>query len=374
MSWRAWAADELALLHDMNRLRSCVAFDGDGPSGVVNGANVISFASNDYLGLASHPDVRHAAHAAIDRFGAGALASRLVVGTRCLHQELEAALAEWKQAEGALVFSSGYMANIGVLTSLGNDDATVFSDELNHASIIDGCRLAKARTVIYRHGDLDHLDQLLARASGRKIVVSETVFSMDGDRVAVAELGQLCVRHRALLVLDEAHDVFGRAADPMPGLEVLRVGTLSKTLGALGGFVAGPRPLIDLLINRARTFIFTTGLSPADAAAALAALGIYVSPQGDTLRHRLRSSVDQLRPQHPSAILPLVLGSDDAALTAATQLRAAGIHVPAIRPPTVPVGTARLRIALSAAHTPAMLAQLRRALHAQTLEFSTPAS
>ena len=373
LNWDAWAAAELARLNEVNRLRTCVAFDGNGPSGVVNGQPVVSFASNDYLGLASHPLVRNAAHAAIDRFGTGALASRLVVGTRSLHQELESAIARWKDSASALVFSSGYAANIGVLTALGGDDVTIFSDALNHASIIDGCRLAKARTLIYRHGDLDHLGELLARSTGRKLVVTESVFSMDGDRVALPAMAQLCARHGALLVLDEAHDVFGPPLEAMTGLEVLHVGTLSKTLGALGGFVAGPRPLIELLINRARTFIFTTGLSPADTAAALAALRICTGAEGDVLRRQLRGSIDSLRLKHPSAILPIVLGTESAALDAARQLRIEGIHVPAIRPPTVPPGTARLRIALSAAHTSAMMVKLRRALDSLSLGFGAAA-
>lgn len=372
-NWDSWAATELARLNEVDRLRTCVAFDGNGPSGLVNGQPVVSFASNDYLGLASHPLVLKAAHAAIDRFGTGALASRLIVGTRSLHQELESAIARWKHAAGALVFSSGYAANIGALTALGDEDVTIFSDALNHASIIDGCRLAKARTLIYRHGDFEHLGELLARSAGRKLVVTETVFSMDGDRAELPALAQLCTRHGALLVLDEAHDVFGPPLEPMAGLEVLRVGTLSKTLGALGGFVAGPRPLIDLLVNRARTFIFTTGLSPADTAAALAALQICTSAEGDALRRQLRGSIDSLRPKHPSAILPIVLGTESAALAAAKRLRDEGIHVPAIRPPTVPPGTARLRIALSAAHTSAMMVKLRRALDSLSLGFGATA-
>jgi 8-amino-7-oxononanoate synthase len=362
LSWTAWAAGELDALRRVNRLRKSIPFDGDGPEGVVHGRRVISFASNDYLGLTSHPRVRAAAHAAIDRFGTGAMASRLVVGTRSLHCELEAALARWKAAEGALVFASGYAANIGVLTTLGREDVTIFSDALNHASIIDGCRLAKAATVIYRHGDMEHLAGLLQRTAGKKIVVSETVFSMDGDRIDAAALAELCVRHSVLLVLDEAHAVLDTDRLSVSGLQVLHVGTLSKTLGTLGGFVAGPQPLIDLLTNRARTFIFTTGLPPADAAAALAALQVCNSEEGAALRSHLRGLIDKLKPGHPSPILPVILGEDAAALAASAQLLEDGIYVPAIRPPTVPAGTARLRVAFSAAHTEVMCMRLRNAL------------
>jgi 8-amino-7-oxononanoate synthase len=306
--------------------------------------------------------VRAAAISAIERFGTGAMASRLIVGTRSLHCELESAIAVWKCAERALVFSSGYAANLGVLAALGDQDVTLFSDELNHASIIDGCRLAKARTLIYRHLDMEQLATLLKQASGRKIVVTESVFSMDGDSAPLQRLAELCVEHGALLVLDEAHAVLGPALQRLHDLQVLHVGTLSKTLGSLGGFVAGPGRLIELLINRARTFIFTTGLSPADTAAALAALQICESQEGQQLRGRLRSLIDMLQPGHPSAIVPVILGEDAAALAAAAQLRESGIHVPAIRPPTVPMGTARLRVALSASHTEAMVTSLRNAL------------
>ena len=361
-AWNDWAERELAGLRAISRYREPIPFDGDGPTGRVRDSELISFASNDYLGLASHPQVKLAAIAAIERFGTGALASRLVVGTRSLHVELESELAAWNLSERALVFSSGYSANLGALTTLGEQDVTLFSDELNHASIIDGCRLAKARTVIYRHLDLEQLQSLLRQTPGRKIVVTESVFSMDGDSAALSALAELCVEHGALLVIDSAHAVLGPKLRPIPGLEVLHVGTLSKTLGSLGGFVTGSARLIELLVNRARTFIFTTGLSPADTAAALAAVRIVQSQEGDQLRARLRSLIDMLRPGHPSAIVPIILGTDAAALAAASELRAAGIHVPAIRPPTVPKGTARLRVALSASHTETMVSTLQAAL------------
>jgi 8-amino-7-oxononanoate synthase len=364
--WNAWASEQLDGLRALHRFREPVPFDGDGPDGVVRGKRVVSFASNDYLGLAAHPTVRAAAISAIERFGTGAMASRLIVGTRSLHCELEQAIAEWKSTESALVFSSGYAANMGLLATLGGADVTLFSDELNHASIIDGCHLSKARTIVYRHLDLDHLQQQLRQTAGRKIVVSESVFSMDGDSAPLQALAELCVEHDALLVLDEAHAVLGPTLDPksecINDLQVLHVGTLSKTLGALGGFVAGSSRLIELLVNRARTFIFTTGLSPADTAAALAALRICESDEGERLRARLRLLIDMLQPNHSSAIVPIVLGEDAAALSAAAQLRERGIHVPAIRPPTVPKGTSRLRVALSAAHTESSVQLLRNAL------------
>lgn len=361
MSWADWAQAELACLERVDRLRSLVAFEGD-VRGSVAGRPVICFAANDYLGLAHHPEVRRAANDAIERYGAGSMSSRSIVGTRPLHAQLEAELAAWKQTERALVFSTGFAANIGVLATLGTADTTIFSDALNHASIIDGCRLAKAQTVVYRHRDTEHLEAQLRKTSGRKIVVTDVVFSMDGDIAPVDELARLCACHGALLVLDEAHDVLGPEFTSCRNLELLRVGTLSKALGSLGGWVAGPGPLIELLLNRARSFIYTTALSPADTAAALAALRLYRSPTGQQLRERLRALVHRLLRDHPSPIVPLLLGEDYIALSAAEALLKRGFHVPAIRPPTVLPGTARLRIAVSAAHTEDMIEQLRCAL------------
>jgi 8-amino-7-oxononanoate synthase len=362
-TWQEWIEAELNGVRSANRWRQTVAFDGAGPLGRVGERDVVSFASNDYLGLAAHPDVRAAAIQALEQWGAGSSASRLVTGTRTLHHDLEAAIAQWKSAERALVFPTGYAANLGVLQVFGIAEATIFSDELNHASIIDGCRLAKARKAVFRHNDVEHLSELLRQTSGLKIVVTEAAFSMDGDAAPLAEMQRLCMEHGALLIVDEAHAVL----TAMPQVEFdgyLRIGTLSKTLGALGGWVAGARPLIDLLVNRARTFIFTTALTPADAAAGAAALRIYRSEEGDRLRARLRGYVDQLRSGHPSPIVPVILGSEADAIAASAQLFEAGLYVPAIRPPTVPPGTSRLRVALSAAHTPEMIARLRDALAA----------
>jgi 7-keto-8-aminopelargonate synthetase-like enzyme len=217
---------------------------------------------------------------------------------------------------------------------------------------------------VYRHADVEHLAALLREREGsgrRPIVVTDTVFSMDGDVAPVTELADVCVRHGALLVLDEAHAVLGPDPD-LEAVDALRVGTLSKTLGSLGGFVAGPSSLADLVVNRARSYIFTTASTPADAAAALAALAVLRSPEGDALRARLRAHVERVRPGHPSPIVPVVLGSEERALAAAAELLELGFLVPAIRPPTVPPGTSRLRVALSAAHTDEQVDALARAL------------
>lgn len=364
MPWRRWIESQLDEVRSAGRWRQIRSFDALGPAGRLAATPVVSFASNDYLGLSAHPAVITAAQEALTRWGAGATASRLIAGTRPNHLELERELADWQGCEAALVFSSGYSANLGVLSTLGGPGVTVCSDELNHASVVDGCRLGRASVQVYRHADVDHLETLLANAPGRRLVVTDTVFSMDGDVAPLDALQECCRRHDALLVLDEAHAVLSPVAGVVgdDGPETVRVGTLSKTLGSHGGWVAGSAGLVDLLVNRARSFIFTTGLTPADAGAALAALRILRSGEGETLISQLRAGVDRLSPGHPSPILPIVLGSEARAVEAAAALLDHGMLVPAIRPPTVPPGTSRLRVTISARHTDDMIDRLLTAL------------
>ncbi len=364
-AWSSLVEERNSRLHAQARWRHPVTFDARGPVGVLteDGRPVVAFASNDYLGLSTHPAVTAAAHEALDLWGTGAGASRLVTGSRPCHEALEESLASWKGTERAVVFPTGFAANLGVLSVFGDRGVTILSDELNHASIIDGARLSRADVAVYRHRDVDHLEALLEKSTGPSLVVTDVVFSMDGDVAPVGPIADACRRHGALLVLDEAHDVLGPDLGPdLTGLDVLRVGTLSKTLGSLGGFVAGARPFIDHLENRARSYIFTTAPTPPDAAAALAALRIVVSPEGGRLRARLAAHVESVAPGHPSPIIPVVLGSDDRAVAASAVLRRHGVWVPAIRPPTVPPGTARLRVTVSAAHTGDHIALLLGAL------------
>jgi len=376
-AWLQWAAERIDAIHGADQWRAPRNFDAAGPTGVLMASQqeVVSFASNDYLGLSQHPVVRAAAVDAIGRWGAGSGASRLVVGSRPVHHELELALSQWRGTETAVVFPTGFAANLGVLSTFAGSGVQVFSDSLNHASIVDGCRLARSNGAtihILGHLDLEALDAGLcaARASGdRCIVVTDVAFSMDGDVADVPALIELCAVHDALLVLDEAHSVLQEIPvvpiDPATGLPVatvVQVGTLSKTLGALGGFVAGPQLFIDLLVNRARSYIFTTAVSPADAAAALAAVGILTSPEGELLRTRLRSLVDKILPGHPTPIIPIILGEERRAVEASRALLDQGLLVPAIRPPSVPAGSSRLRVALSAIHTDAQIADLAQAL------------
>ncbi len=366
--WIRRITGQLDTIRDAGLWRSYRDVDSFGPHGTLpaTGQTVVSFASNDYLGLSAHPKVIAAAHDALDRWGAGSGASRLVTGARPVHRDLEDALAVWKQTERAVLFPTGFAANLGVLATLGAADVHIVSDELNHASIIDGTRLARGPVTVARHRDLAHLEELVAGQDGAAMVVADTVFSMDGDVLDVAAVADICRRHGALLVLDEAHAVLGPDPDPsvFDGVEVVRVGTLSKALGSLGGFVACSGPVADLLVNAARSSIFTTALSPADAAAALAALTIVCGPEGDDRRATLRRHVERIRPGHPTPIVPVVLGSEQRALDAAATLLEAGLLVPAIRPPTVPAGTSRLRVTLSAAHTDRDVDRLAEALDA----------
>lgn len=369
-TWAGRVGRRLDGVRAEGRWRQVRRFDAHGPAGALTlpGATpeVTSFASNDYLGLSAHPALAAAAHEAIDRWGTGATASRLVVGSRPPHHDLEDALADWKGTEAALVFPTGYMANLGVLAALAGPGTRIVSDELNHASIIDGCRLARGELVVAPHADVAAVDALLSADDRPTVVVTDSVFSMDGDHADLDGLAEVCTRHGAVLVIDEAHSVLGPEIDPAahPDLTLVRVGTLSKTLGSLGGFVACSSAIRDLLVNVARPFIFTTALSPADAAAALAAVRIVRSTEGDELQDRLRTLIDRIAPGHPSPIVPLVLGAEEAAVAAADTLLARGLLVPAIRPPTVPIGTSRLRITLSAGHTDAQLDALVEGLAA----------
>ena len=386
-SWRAEADLRCAEIEASGRWRAPKVFDALGPAGVLTLAPgppetraVVAFASNDYLGLSAHRDVVAAAHQALDRFGTGAGASRLVTGTRPLHVELECEIASWKHTERAAVFPTGFAANLGVLGALGGRDVLVCSDALNHASIVDGSRLSRSQVAVYRHGDVAHAAELLASWPGLKVIVSDLVFSMDGDMAPVGELAELAARTGALLVLDEAHAVMAPDCRPelhgpelhgpeSAGPDVLYVGTLSKTLGSLGGFVAGSRRLVELIENSARSYIFTTALTPADAAAALAALRVLRSEEGASLVARLAGHVASVHravgaggEMPVSPIVPVVLGSEERALAASADLLDQGIWVPAIRPPSVPEGTSRLRVTLSAAHSDVQVQMLCAAL------------
>ncbi len=339
-----------------------------GPTFILNGREVLNFCSNNYLGLADHPALAAAAKQAIDRYGCGSGASRLISGNMELHEALENKIAALKGTEAALVFNSGFQANVGVISTLVNEGDVVFSDALNHASVIDGCRLSRARTVIYPHFGLAYLEEELkkAPAGSRKLIVTETLFSMDGDEAPLGEIVDLAERHGALVMVDEAHatGVFGpNGAGVVAKLGLgervfLQMGTLGKALGGFGAYVAGSQALCDLLINRCRSFIFTTSLPPAVMAMAIAAIDfLYKEPQRRlALWHNCRAIREGLLKlefslgQSQSQILPLIIGDAEKCMSFSERLLQKGVFAHGIRPPTVPPGTARLRITVMATH------------------------
>ena len=347
------------------------------------GREFINFSSNDYLGLAGHPALGQAAREAIEQFGVGSGASRLICGSLQPHHELESALAKWQGTESALVFSTGFAAAQGVLTSLLGRGDVVILDKKAHASMIDGAKLSGATLRVFRHNDLENLEKLLqwaAARGGRVLVVSESVFSMDGDYAPLAGIVELKERYGAWLMLDEAHAVglygpLGQGLAAAGGLGErieIRMGTLGKAVGAAGGFICGSRQLVDLLVNKARSFIFSTAPSPALSAAARAGVELIQGAEGQSLRGQLWQRVDELRhvvaslgwktPAEPSAILPLIVGEEAKAVATMDHLREAGFFIPAIRYPTVPRNEARLRVTLTANHTAENIEQLVNAL------------
>ena len=355
----AFAREKLDGLHDRGLRRTLTPTARLGDARVERGGRVlVSFACNDYLGLAHHPRVLEAAHAALDRHGAGAGGSRLVVGDAPETRALEAALAQAKGSEAALVFSSGYLANVGITPALVGPGDLVLADALSHACLWAGARLSGARVETFAHNDMADLAARLAQArpgAGRALVLTERVFSMDGDRAPVADILAVAARHDAWTLVDDAHGL-GIVSDALRA--PLEMGTLSKTLGAAGGYVCASQAVVDLLTSRARSFVYTTGLPPASAAAAHAALQVVrEEPERGTralqLAQRLAARLGL--PAAQSAVVPLVLGEGRAALALSQALEAQGFLVVAIRPPTVPEGTARLRFALSAVHTEAQV-------------------
>jgi len=381
----SWLDDDLAdrRRQDLYRFRRRLE-SGQGPSVLIRGRQYANFASNDYLNLAGDPRLARASARTARRYGSGAGASPLVSGYLPPLRSLERALAQWEGTEAALVFSSGFAANLALVSSLAGRNDVVFSDELNHASLIDGCRLSKARVYVYRHADANSLDELLSRegrGARRRFIVAETVFSMDGDLAPLKDLIDLAKRHDGLLIVDEAHatGVLGQGGRGLTealgvspaalGDNLVKVGTLSKALGSQGGFVCGSLRLITWLINTARPYIFSTALAPPAAAAARQAVDLVrTEPER---RHRVLALAQLLRDQlkvhglpesnSRSQIVPVVVGEARAALELARRLKEAGFLVPAIRPPSVQRGTARLRISVTAGHTEDVICRLAAA-------------
>lgn len=352
----------------------------DSPQGVrvrlTGSGECLNFSSNDYLGLANDGALKAIYQNHIGTYGVGSGSSRLVCGTMAAHVALEEKVASLKRTEAALTFTSGFAAATGALPSLCGKDDFLILDKLCHASLIDGARLSGATIRIYPHNDLNRLKSHLqwaaqrAAATSRLVVVTESVFSMDGDLAPLAEIVELKDQYGALLLVDEAHAFGvlgpeGRGLGAALGLESridLQMGTFSKAVGLSGGYLCGSRAMADLLINRARSFIYSTAPGPALAATVRDALDLVCGPRGDILREDLSANRETFSPGTPSAIIPIIIGENEAALSAAARLQERGFLVPAIRFPTVPKGSARLRITLSAAHRPDDITSLKSAL------------
>lgn len=382
----SWLGNRLQDLRDRSLYRQLrLVESAQGPIVRLNNRSVVNFSSNDYLGLANAPELREAARAAIEKWGVGAGASRLVCGTQAPHARLEQRLADWKESEAALSFSSGYAAATGTIPALLTKDDVAIADKLCHASLLDGVKLSGAHLRVFPHNNLETLGSHLAWArkthpDARVLVLTESVFSMDGDIAPLREIIELKDRFEAMLLLDEAHAVGvigpnGRgvaAAEELDKRVEIQMGTMSKALGVSGGYICGSRELVEWLINRARSFVFSTAPPPAVAETAAAAVQILQSKAGDERRGRLRRNLDWMRKElavtndcpHQGAIFPWIIGDEQKALDAAESLLARGFLVPAIRYPTVAKGKARLRITVTASHEGAQISSLGEALSA----------
>ena len=367
-----FARDQLSARDAGNLRRQVVETASiDGVSVEREGRRLLAFCTNDYLNLSQHPAVKAAAVSAVQQYGAGAGASRLITGSHPLYAELERRLARLKGTEAACVFGSGYLANTGILPTLAGAGDLVLCDELSHSCIRTGASLSGADVVLFRHNDVEHVSQLLAEHRARHpraVIATEGVFSMDGDLAPLAALSDIAQRYDAWLLTDDAHGIgvvgngrgsafFGGRAVDIP----LQMGTLSKAVGGYGGYLCASGPVVALMHNRARTFIYTTGLPPGVVAAAIAALDIIENEPdyaaGPLRKARLFTRLTNL-PEAQSAIVPLMLGGADRTLAASRLLEQEGFLVIAIRPPTVPAGTARLRFTFSAAHADADIERL----------------
>jgi 8-amino-7-oxononanoate synthase len=377
-----WLNDALADLDKraLRRTRAARQSPQRGDQIEIDGQSLVNFGSNDYLGLAADPRIVEAVRASLDDAGWGAGASPLVTGRSELHAALEVEIARFEGAQAALLFPTGYAANVGAIASLVGKGDAVYSDALNHASLIDGCRLSGATIHVYRHHDLDHLQELLRQSPPprRRLIVTESLFSMDGDFAPLPALVETAQSFNAMLLVDEAHatGIFGKQGrglceqDGVESKVAVRVGTLSKALGSMGGFVAGSQRLIDWLVNRARPYIFSTAGPSAAAAAGLQALQVvqHDPERRQTLLQLAGKLRTQLvaagisRPTSQGQIVPVILGDPQRALGAAAALRRQGFFVPAIRPPSVPEGQSLLRISVTALHTDQQIDDLVAAL------------
>ncbi len=366
-----WIKEELSQIHDKKLFRLLTELEtGQSPEVIIDGKSYVLLGSNSYLGLSVDPKVVEAAKVALENYGTGSGGSRLVSGSSNLHRELEERIARFKNTEAAILFSSGYLANIGTISALVGSDDIIYSDELNHASIIDGARLSRATVRIYKHLDLNHLQELLEadkHKKCKKLIVTDSVFSMDGDLISLPEFVEISERYECILMVDEAHATGvlgerGSGATEHFGVEdrvPVVMGTLSKAIGSLGGYIAGSQELIDYIRNKVRSYIFDTSLPPASVAASIAAINIIENEP--ERREHLRNLVTQFKsgieetglkilPSH-SAIIPVLIGEAEPALNFARALREYGVFTPAVRPPSVPQGMCRIRVTIMAKHS-----------------------
>ena len=363
---------ELLRLDQLQLRRKLVTVESaQGPRVMVNNRSMISLCSNDYLGLSNHPKLREAARVAMDRYGFGTGASRLVSGNTVLHEELEKRIAAFKGAEAAILFNSGYAANTGIIPALAKEGDAIFSDSLNHASIIDGCRLSKALVCVYRHRDMDHLETLLkeGQAAWRRLVVTDGVFSMDGDIAPLPDIVSLAEQYDAIIMVDEAHatGVLGKNGRGtmehfnLHGKVHIQMGTLGKALGSFGAYVAGDKDVIEYLLNTCRSYIFSTSLPPAVCAASIAAIDIVDAEPvwREKLWNNRNRLVVGLEAQgigigkSETPIMPIIIGDNEKTLKAGKRLFDEGVFATAIRPPTVAEGSARIRTTVMATYSDA---------------------
>lgn len=365
-----WIDAELKRIKDKDLFRILTELQtGQSPEIKIDGKNYILLSSNSYLGLSVDPRVKKAAQEAVEKYGTGSGGSRLVSGSTDLHRNLEERISKFKKTEAAILFSTGYLANVGTISSLVGPGDVIYSDELNHASIIDGCRLSKAEIKIYRHCDIDHLKQLLSKdnVKSRKLIVTDTVFSMDGDLVPLPGIVELAEKYDCMLMIDEAHatGVLGKrgsGATEYYGVEDrvhVVMGTLSKAVGSLGGYIAGSQKLIEFARNRVRSYIFDTSLPASSLGASLAAIDI-IEFEPERREHlwrlikKFKLGLEKIGltvlPSY-SAVIPVLIGDAKPALEFSLRLRENGVYTPAVRPPSVPPGKCRIRATLMAKHT-----------------------
>jgi len=366
-----WIKEELKQIHDKQLFRILTELEtGQSPEVTISGKSYVLLGSNSYLGLSVDPKVVESAKLALGKYGTGSGGSRLVSGSFDLHRMLEERIARFKNTESSILFSSGYLANIGTISALVGSDDIIYSDELNHASIIDGARLSRSTVRIYKHLDLNHFQELIESDKNtkcRKLIVTDTVFSMDGDLVPLPELVEISEKYGCILMIDEAHatGVLGKrgsGATEHFGVEdrvPVVMGTLSKAVGSLGGYIAGSKELIDFIRNRVRSYIFDTSLPPASLAASITAIDI-IENEPERREHlwnmvnKFKTGIEdsglRVLPSH-SAIIPVLIGDAEPALNFAKMLRENGVFTPAVRPPSVPHGMCRIRVTIMATHT-----------------------